>query len=227
MANGILFYEPYNKPLSALGKFQPGCYRIFYQTGSSTVLAPVYKDPELLYPYEQSPAPITADSNGRFKPIFLDPTITYHIQLFSSGGVLLEDVDPYVQQIQFARGTFQMFGTGFAGQSSNNAVPNGGAIYNLLFNRLVFLFIPTIAGTSNATTFTLTGIPPIITPSINGPTQEIKVSAVDNSVELAIASLILTPGSPVFQVLKNAQTSDWTASGNKGMGEQVVKYWLY
>jgi hypothetical protein len=94
---GVLFYEPRNTPISTAGQVQPGCQRQFYLTGSTT-LAPVYQDGALTVPFSQSPTLITADGFGRFPPIYLDPSIVYRSQLFSSlalGSAPLEDVDPY------------------------------------------------------------------------------------------------------------------------------------
>ncbi len=97
---GLLFAEPYNKPLSTAGQFQPGCYLLFTSGG---VLVPVYRDPQLLWPYNQTSIPgsgppsryaaqtgVVADATGRFSPIYLDPAISYSYSLYSAAGVLLE-----------------------------------------------------------------------------------------------------------------------------------------
>jgi hypothetical protein len=89
---GLLFTEPNQQPLSVLGKIQPGCYRNFYFTRSTT-LAPIYQDGFLQLTITP---PVTSDANGRFSPIFLDPNITYRTQLFSVDNRLLEDQDPIV-----------------------------------------------------------------------------------------------------------------------------------
>jgi hypothetical protein len=98
LQNGVLFAEPRNTPISTVALVQPNCSRVFYATGTTT-FAPVYRKGNLTEQYEQSPDPITADINGRFPPIYLDPSLVYRIQLFApiaQGGGLLEDVDPYV-----------------------------------------------------------------------------------------------------------------------------------
>ena len=38
----------------------------------------------------------TADGNGRFNPIYLNPALLYGVQLFSATGTLLQQTDPYV-----------------------------------------------------------------------------------------------------------------------------------
>jgi hypothetical protein len=97
---GVLFVEPQNKPLSTAGLPQANCFRVFYVTGTTT-LATIYQDGALTNPFSQSPTPITADSAGRFPPIYLDPAVIYRVQLYSAGSTIgvttpLEDVDPYV-----------------------------------------------------------------------------------------------------------------------------------
>jgi hypothetical protein len=98
LPTGVLFYEPRNTPISTAGLVQPNCQRRFYLTGTTT-LATVYQDGILSVPFSQSPNLIAADINGRFAPIYLDPSIVYRSQLLASvalGGATLEDVDPYV-----------------------------------------------------------------------------------------------------------------------------------
>jgi hypothetical protein len=89
---GVLFYDPRAKPLSVTGQFQAGCYLYFYLTGTTTQTN-VYADGELETPLSQ---PVTAAGDGRFVPIYLDPSVIYRVQLYSSTNVLLEDTDPYV-----------------------------------------------------------------------------------------------------------------------------------
>lgn len=89
---GILFSEPQLAPLSLSGKIQPGCYRKFFFS-QTTQQAPVYRDGKQSLVFTQ---PVQSDNNGRFAPVYLDPTITYRSQLYNSIGELLEDEDPYV-----------------------------------------------------------------------------------------------------------------------------------
>jgi hypothetical protein len=96
---GILFSDPRVKPLSASGLFQAACYLQFYLTGTTT-LANVYADAGLTTPMNQTPGAggnsTTAAADGRFLPIYMDPGVTYRVQLYSATGVLLEDTDPYI-----------------------------------------------------------------------------------------------------------------------------------
>ena len=89
---GVLFYDPQSKPLDVTGNFQAGCYLYFFSTGTLNQTN-VYADGALQTPLSQ---PVTADSAGRFVPIYMDPGVIYHVQLFNAGGTKLEDVDPFV-----------------------------------------------------------------------------------------------------------------------------------
>lgn len=89
---GILFSDPQVKPLSTVGQPQAGAYLNFYLTGTLTP-ANVYADGGLTTPLNQ---PVTADSAGRFVPIYLNPVTFYRVQLYNAGGSKLEDTDPYV-----------------------------------------------------------------------------------------------------------------------------------
>lgn len=96
---GVLFYDPLSKPLSAAGLPMANCYRLFYLTGTTT-LANVYADAALTTPLSQVPGQVqpscTADGSGRFNAIYLDPKVIYRTQLFTSTNIMLQDVDPDV-----------------------------------------------------------------------------------------------------------------------------------
>lgn len=96
---GILFADPRVKPLSMSGSFQPGCYVLFFTTGT-TALAPVFADGFLTTQLSQTAGAqqpsCTADSAGRFNPIYLNPATIYRVQMFNAAGALLSDTDPYV-----------------------------------------------------------------------------------------------------------------------------------
>lgn len=89
--NGVLFQDPRVKPLSATGQFMAGCQYSFWLT-QTLVQTQVYADGALTTPLSQ---PVIAASDGRFPPIYMDPAVTYRVQLFNNG-VMLEDTDPYV-----------------------------------------------------------------------------------------------------------------------------------
>ncbi len=104
MANptGILFSDPRVKPLSSTGVYQPGCYACFFTTGTTTPTN-VYADGGLTVVLSQPAAGsvnpsggTVAGSDGRFVPMYMDPGVTYRVQVYNAAGQLLEDTDPYV-----------------------------------------------------------------------------------------------------------------------------------
>lgn len=94
-----MFSDPQVKPISTLGLPQAGAYLLFFLTGTTTP-ANVYADGLLTTPLSQVPGTTqpscTADSAGRFNPIYLNPSTIYRVQMFNFLNVKFEDVDPYV-----------------------------------------------------------------------------------------------------------------------------------
>lgn len=81
---GQLFTLAYTKPLSASGAPQPFAQMFFYVSGSGfTTQQTVYADIALQNPLTQ---PITADANGRFAPVFMNPALQYGWQLIPVSG---------------------------------------------------------------------------------------------------------------------------------------------
>jgi hypothetical protein len=223
---GILFYEPYDKPLSSAvpGVVMPLAFRQFYLTGTTTPTN-VYQDAFLTTPYSPT-GQVTADSNGRFPLIYLDPTVTYRAQLFqTNGGAKLEDVDPISPAFQIVTGTFTMttLNTDFS------SPPSGTANYAIFFGRLVYLFVPPIGpSTSISTSFSLQGLPAAIQPQSTIPHTQIAGGATNNGAETPIQIDVLgAPSGGSINLLVGGSINGWTASGNKGFGVQTLIYWLF
>jgi len=94
---GQLFQLSYTKPLSPTAASSavvlPGSKLNFWVAGTSYSTAQsVYADSSLQNVLSQ---PITADSNGRFVPVYLNPALQYAYTLNSSGNVLLQQA-PYI-----------------------------------------------------------------------------------------------------------------------------------
>lgn len=105
-------------------------------------------------------------------------------------------------------GTFTITGTGFT------ANPTSTAKYKMV-NGIVFLYIiqNAISGTSNATTFTLTGLPTAIRPaSVHVATT---VQAQNASISV-VGSASINPGGSIT-LGNGALGGAWTASGTKGL----------
>lgn len=84
----------------------------------------------------------------------------------------------------------------------------------------VTLMLPELSGTSNATTFTITGLPALLVPVAN-------VRAwcyVHDGTALGFSSLFLAAGSNIFTVYRNAAQGAWTASGLKAVYDPTCTY---
>lgn len=104
-APAYLFYSPQFRPLDDDGVIMPSAYLQFYLTGTTTD-ATIYSDAGLTTPLAN---PLTADSAGRFVPIYLDPNTTYRVQLYDAGDNLIYDIDPLAPARDYPPGTVVWF----------------------------------------------------------------------------------------------------------------------
>lgn len=88
---GALLPEVVIRAVDSAGLAMSGAKLYFYLTGTTTP-ANTYTSSALSV---ANANPVVADSGGLFSPIYLDPAVTYRVQLKTSGGVLISDVDPY------------------------------------------------------------------------------------------------------------------------------------
>jgi hypothetical protein len=117
-------------------------------------------------------------------------------------------------------GTFNVTGQGFSGTP-----PTGVAIYKLsTAARLAWVFLPAISGPSNSTSFSITGLPAFLQPATL--TQQALIEGFDNGVEQGPLNTLIAPGSGTIIYQKNGSTTGWTASGNKGVGIQIITLFL-
>lgn len=161
-ATGVLFYDPRAKPLSTTGTYQPGCYLYFYTTGTTTQ-TPVYADGALTTPLSQ---PVTAASDGRFAAIYMNPATIYRVQMYTAGGTLLEDTDPFVP------------GPNLAAYVTNSALASTLAGY------VTSTSLTTTLG-SYATTAALASYMPLAGGTFTGTVNGITPATSDNSTKLA------------------------------------------
>jgi hypothetical protein len=118
-------------------------------------------------------------------------------------------------------GSFDLTATGFSGTA-----PMGTATYKYFpCSNLAFIFLPGLAGPSDATSFTAGPLPSFLIPATI-PTQEHALNGFDNNVEVAPISIEISAGSSTITYLKGGSTTGWTASGSKGVGLQVVTMFL-
>ncbi len=112
MTTGPLLPAVVFRAVDATGAPLAGGKLQFYLTGSTTP-TPVYTTSSLTTPLSN---PVVADSGGLFAGIYLDPTVTYRMQLQTSSGSVLADVDPINSTPPIAAGsiTAAMLASGVA-----------------------------------------------------------------------------------------------------------------
>lgn len=111
-------------------------------------------------------------------------------------------------------GSFTITGTGFS------ANPTGTALY-LHTNGFVCLKIPSLSGTSNATTFSLTGIPPELLPASQHHGNF--VSGLDNSATSLLVLPVITTTTIDLYTGKTGFDA-WTATGTKQLRQTTLTY---
>lgn len=122
-----------------------------------------------------------------------------------------------VNNASYEEGTFTVTATGFSGTA-----PSGTVAYARTGKQVTLRF-PQLTGTSNATTFTLTGMPSALWPTVTGSAY-IAVRVVDNGTILAGSLLVSAGGTMTLNPL-TASTA-WTASGVKTLDVCAVAYLL-
>jgi hypothetical protein len=93
--SGLLLAQPVLRAIDQNGAPMAGAQMQFYQTGTTTP-TPAYSSATLATPLSN---PVVADSGGLFPPIWLDPTVTYRVQLLTSAGALVQDIDPAAESV--------------------------------------------------------------------------------------------------------------------------------
>jgi hypothetical protein len=99
MAHGVLYTTPVQKPLNPLtsqAQLLPLASYVFYLTGGTVPSAP-FTSGDLTSAFASNT--ITADANGTFPAIFLDPTKVYRVLMYDQFNRKIMDVDPYVSAI--------------------------------------------------------------------------------------------------------------------------------
>lgn len=120
-----------------------------------------------------------------------------------------------LEDAAFEEGSFTGTGTGFT------ATINVTITYRKV-GRMVTLFIPTISGTSNATTFTITGLPAGLTPQIQQGHEFAFIT--NNSVTATGALSVLASGViQVYPTTSNLNTT-WTAANTKAVVRKNLSY---
>lgn len=100
--------------------------------------------------------------------------------------------------------------------------PTGTAFYEVAGNNVV-LSIPTITGTSNATTATLTGLPAHLIPTRQ---QNFMVRMQDNGGAIVPAQAFIDSTTGVLNLTKDLNGNAFTAAGTKTIGSGTVAFML-
>lgn len=103
--NTYIFHDPRFRPLDLSGAIMPNAYLQFYETETTTP-TPVYADATL---DTELGTEVEADADGRFPVMYMDPEVTYRVQLYDESDVLQWDVDPYTPPRDYPAGTILMF----------------------------------------------------------------------------------------------------------------------
>lgn len=121
------------------------------------------------------------------------------------------------------KGTFTP--SAYAGFSVN---PTGAISWVRVGNLVALIFPASMNGTSNATNFTITGLPPSIQPSTLTQTVVLHaVSCQNNSGISSNPALIINAGSSTMAFSNAASLTGWSAAGTKGfISNHVVAYML-
>jgi hypothetical protein len=110
--SGSLFVTPRFRPVNSSGTPLAGATLTFHSAGTSN-LETIYADSDLTTPLSN---PITADSGGEFRAIYLDSSLLYRITLKASSGVQIWS-DDFVPAIGTGSGSGGTGGTGTPGLS--------------------------------------------------------------------------------------------------------------
>lgn len=126
--------------------------------------------------------------------------------------------DPHTGYVLEVSGTYTATYTGI-----NGADPTGTVRYEKNHNQ-VTLYIPSGGGTSDADTFTITGMPEVIRPTRDQGFAIVLVQ--DNSTFASGLARVLTTGVIELKPAVDAAANDWTASGTKTVDHLNLSYSL-
>lgn len=134
------------------------------------------------------------------------------------GGIGLTDIIAYntsPARNLYEYGTFTFTGTGFA-----DPAPTGTASY-ARYGNMVIIDMPQISGTSNATTFTLTGLPAALKPSAD---RSIFIRTRDNAGTITTSIAAIVSATGVINVYNTVASTGFTASGTKTIEPASAAY---
>lgn len=113
--------------------------------------------------------------------------------------------------------------TTFTATATGMTTTPTGTVTAVRCGNLVTMVIPSITGTSNATTFTLTGMPATLRPS--GSSRIVLCRVQDNTGAIALGMAVIDSGGTITLYKDVAQTA-FTAAGAKSTANTTVSYIL-
>lgn len=224
----LTFFLP-NGQLNAGGYVAPtvgGISTAVYQDAGLTTPLPLSAIPNQTltgFPLNSYGQP--SSSSGASQQVFLPPDVTYTFTVYDQYGNQLYQAASLTGAASAAGGTFTGTGTGFSGAVSFPCT------YSVAGN-LVTLTIGAATGTSNADTFTMTGLPAALQPPTTA--QNLLLSSYNTENDGAnltassevLAELAAQSGTITFAL--NGSASGWNASSTKGFtANQTITYALY
>ena len=193
------------------GQSLPSAQLYFYQTGTTTDQA-VYTSADLSTAHAQ---PVVADSDGLFPAIYLNPDATadYRVRLLDSDSNQVWQYDSVQRYSEnFDTDTFEVTYGGFS------ADPSATTATYYRFGRLVLIELPVGTGTSNSTSFSISGLPAAIRPA---STQYAHVPfAEDNGSANSGGAVVQVQNASQMNVALNDGSyaaASWTNSSTKGL----------
>lgn len=103
--NTYIFTSPLYQPLSIAGRRMPGAYLQFFESETDTP-TPVYANADLSTALGPE---VTADADGVFVVMYMDPEVTYRVKLFAADDTLEYDIDPYTPPRDYPPRTVMWF----------------------------------------------------------------------------------------------------------------------
>ena len=190
------------------------------------VNAATYQDAGLTTPL---PNPIPLNSRGEVssaagasQQCFLTPGVVYTFTLYDANGNQVDQAQYVAGGATGLTGSFTGTGGGFT------STPSFPCVWALAGN-IVTLTIGAASGTSNADTFTITGLPAAIQPSAT--TQYLRLAShftENDGAALTASSEVLAevdPASGTITLWLNGSTTGWATSAAKGLtGAQTFQY---
>lgn len=226
MSTGALLLPPGYHPLIDGAVVTSG--KLYFYRTITTTAQDTYTDSSLSTPNAN---PVILNATGGLDTlVYGDPStgFNYRMRVYSSADVLLGTHDDLVvfgnTTATYSEGSFTATLTGYA------SGPTGTVTYKIFANSAgtgkfcVLHAASGISGTSNSTSFTMTGIPAAAQPSASCNT-ELFVATDNGALVSAFGSV--SGGTMTFYTDEPLSATGWTGSGNKALpGNWMASYVL-